>query len=66
MDAAGKLLGERFVDHAMALDAAFAGEGRRDDADRKMRLAALAIAGMAAVALRIVGDLELSGREGSR
>jgi len=54
---------ERLVDHAVARDRRLAGEARRDDRHAPVRCAALAIAGVAAVLLALVVELELERLE---
>lgn len=54
---------ERLVDQAMARHGGLAGEGARDDAQPPVRAAALGVAGVAAVALALVLELERLGLE---
>jgi hypothetical protein len=56
-------LAERRVDHAVARDGGLAGEGGGDDAQAPVRVAALAVAGVAAVAFALVLELETLGGE---
>src|SRR5512138_3068595 len=55
---------ERLVHHAMARDHGLAGEARRDDRHAPVRVAAFAIAGVAAVLLALVDELERHRVEG--
>jgi hypothetical protein len=52
---------KRLVHHAMARHGGLAGEGGRDDGQAPVRVAALAVAGMAAVAFAFVLELERLG-----
>lgn len=54
---------QRLVDHAMASDRRLAGEAGRDDRHAPMGAAAGAVAGVAAVLLALVDQLELEGLE---
>ena len=54
----GKLFRQCRIDHPMALDPAFAGECRRDDADPEMRLAAGDGASMAGMKMRFINDAQ--------
>ena len=56
MQAGGELVFQGLVDLALTLYATLAFEGRRHDLDPKMRFAALAMTGMAAMARRLVFD----------
>src|SRR5688572_27737228 len=51
-------LAERLVDHAVAGDGALSGEARRDDRQPPVRVAAFAVAGVAAVRLALVDQVE--------
>jgi hypothetical protein len=61
--AAGKLAGERRIDHAMALDPALPAKSFRHDIESEMSLAAGPVAGMAFVPMRFILDMEALGRE---
>ena len=61
--AAGKLAGERGIDHAMALDPALPAKGFRHDIEAEMSLAAGPMARMAFVAMRFILNMEALGRE---
>jgi hypothetical protein len=61
--AAGKLAGERRIDHAMALDPALPAKGFRHDIKSEMSLAAGPVAGVAFVPMRFILDMEALGRE---
>ena len=54
----GKLFRQCRIDHPMALDPAFAGECRRDDADPEMRLPAGDGTGVSRMKVRLVDDAE--------
>jgi hypothetical protein len=56
MHAAGKLAGEGFIDHAVALDPALSPEGFRHDIKTEMSLAAGAMSGVAFMLIRFVLD----------
>ena len=58
MHAAGKLAGQRRIDHAMAFEPALPAEGFRHDIEPEMGLAAGPVAGMAFVQMRFVLDME--------
>ena len=58
VDTAGKLGGERCIDHAVALDASLSFESLRHDIDCEMGRAAGTVAGMALVAMRFIDDVE--------
>ena len=58
-----QLLGKQRVDRALALEPALAGERSGYDLDTEMRLAALARAGVAAMAVRVVDDIKPRRRE---
>jgi len=60
---ASRFVLERLVDKTLARDPAVAFEGRRHDLDTKMRLAALAMAGMAAMARGLVFDRQSRRRK---
>ena len=64
MHAAGKLVRERGVDHAMPLQPALSAERFRHNIKTEVRLAAGPVAGMAFVAVRFVFDTQAFGREG--
>src|SRR5512134_9315 len=49
---------ERLVDHAVARDRGLSGERRRDDGEAPVGAAALTVAGVAAVRLALVDQLE--------
>ena len=57
MDAGGEFVGEQGVDDAMTLQSTLAGEGLADDINAIVRLAALARARVALVAIRFVDDI---------
>ena len=61
--AAGKLAGERRIDHAMALDPALPAKGFRHDIESEMGLAAGPVAGVAFVPMRFILDMEALGHE---
>jgi len=63
MHAAGKLGGERRVDHAMALQPALPAKRFRHDIESEMGLAAGPVPGMAFVAMGFILDLEALRRE---
>ena len=63
MDAAGKLIGERRIDHTMALEPALSPKGFRYNIDSEMRLAARPVAGVAGVVLGFVLDAQTLGRK---
>jgi hypothetical protein len=63
MDAAGKLIGERRIDHTMALEPALSPKGRRYNIDSEMRLAARPVAGVTMVLMRFILDIEAFGCE---
>ena len=63
MHAAGKLGGERCVDHAVTLEPALPAERFRHDIDPVVGLAARARAGMAGVLMGLVLDPQTLGRE---
>jgi hypothetical protein len=52
---------ERLVDEPVARDGGLAGESARDDAQAPVRAAALGVAGVAAVALAFVLELQRLG-----
>jgi hypothetical protein len=54
---------KRSIYHAMTLDPALPFEGRRHDIDPEMRFAAGAVARMALMQMRFVGDVEAFRRE---
>lgn len=56
-------LAERSVHHAVARHGRLAGKGARHDGQAPVRAAAFAVAGMAAVALALVLELEALGME---
>jgi len=61
--AAGKLAGERGIDHAMALDPALPAKGFRHDIESEMSLAPGPVARMAFMAMRFILDVKAFGRE---
>jgi hypothetical protein len=63
MHAAGELVRERRIDHAMALQPALSAEGFRHDIDSEMTLAARPMARMARVLMRFILDVETFGCE---
>ena len=60
---ARKLVRQRRVDHAMALEPALSAEGVRHDIEAEMGLTARPVAGMAFVAMRFVLDAQALRRE---
>ena len=62
--AAGKLAGERRIDHAVTFQAALAAERFRHDIQPEMSLAAGPVPGMALVPMRFVLDTQAHGRKG--
>ena len=64
MNAVGDFLGERRVNHPVALDAPLAGERRRDHMDAEMRLAPGARARMAGVQVGLIDDPEVRRGKG--
>lgn len=63
VDAAGKFLRQRLMDHAMTFDPALPIEGRRHDIDSEMRFAAGAMPGVPGVKMRFIDDVEAGGRK---
>jgi hypothetical protein len=61
--AAGKLAGQRRIDHAMALEPALPAKGFRHDIEPEMRFAAGPMAGMAFVPVRFILDMKALGCE---
>jgi hypothetical protein len=61
--AAGKLAGERRVDHAVALDPALSAKGFRHDIESEMSLAAGPVSGMAFMPVGFILDIEALGCE---
>src|SRR5690349_717716 len=64
VDRTGEFLGQHAVDRTAALDAGLTDELRRPDLDPEVRLAALAMAGMAAMLRALVDHREMRGLEG--
>ena len=64
MHRAGEFLGKDAMDRTAALDAGLAGELHRPDFHAEMGLAALAMAGMAAMLRTLVDHREMGGLEG--
>ena len=60
MHAGLQFVGQQFVDGAVAVDAAHAGKGRRDDADAKMRLAGAVIGAVMAGAVVVMAGMEMA------
>ncbi len=63
MNAAVELIAQYFIDHAVALDAAFSAKSLSRYCNAEMAFAPRAIAGMPQMALRLIGHFE---REGSK
>jgi hypothetical protein len=61
--AAGKLAGQRRIDHAVALDPGLPLEGIRHDIDPEMRLSAGAVAGMTFMLVGFVDHAQARRRE---
>jgi len=64
MHAAGKLLRQRGIDHAMPLQAALSAEGFGHNIKTEVCFAAGTVAGMALVTVRLILDMQAFGREG--
>ena len=64
MNAILHLVGQHLINPALTLDAAYTLEHRSNQMDAKMSLAARSRAGMAGMAMRLILDRELLGREG--
>jgi len=64
MHAAGKLLRQGRIDHAMPLQAALSAEGFGHNIKTEVRFAAGTVAGMALVAVRLILNMQAFGREG--
>jgi hypothetical protein len=60
---AGKLAGERGIDHAMALDPAFSAKGLCDDVKAEVSFAAGPVTGVADVTVGFVFDMQALGRK---
>ena len=58
MDPVAKQVGERVVDRALAGEAAHCGKGGRFDGDGEMAFAAAVVAGMAAVSVAVIGNVQ--------
>ena len=58
MHAGGKIVGERLIDHAMAVDPGLSFEGLRHNINSEMRLAARPCPGMAFVLMGLVHHVE--------
>jgi hypothetical protein len=59
----GELVGERRIDHAMALDPALSAKGFRHDIKSEMRFTAGPVPGMALVPMRFILDMKAFGCE---
>jgi hypothetical protein len=62
--AAGKLLRQRGVDHAMPLQSALSAERLGHNIETEVRFTAGTVAGMALVTVRLILDMQAFGREG--
>ena len=65
MDLAGKLGGERLIDHAVAFEPRLAGEGRRHHFDGEMALPGSGRAGMPGMAMRSFTTSSAAGAKAS-
>jgi hypothetical protein len=63
MHAAGKLLGQRRIDHAVTLKPRFSGKGRRNYRDAEMALSGSGRRMMAGVTVRVVHHLDFRRSE---
>src|SRR5262249_7432618 len=61
--AAGEVVCQRVVDHAVAIEPALAGEGFRHDIDAEVGLASRSVTGVAVMLVRLVDHFDAVGRE---
>src|SRR5215472_9858726 len=66
MDAALKLVRQRFVHHAVAFDAGLSPEGLRHDMNTEVGFSSRPRTCMPGMLVRLVDDIEMNGRKGLR